>query len=75
MYQITATFMGDDSYSSSFATTYATVSEAPQQTAAPTTTVNFDSVNNTTVTAVIGTGVAVIIAVAIVGLLIIRKKP
>jgi outer membrane protein assembly factor BamB len=75
MYQITATFMGDDSYGSSFATTYATVSEAPQQSPTPTTSINLESVNNTTITAVIGTGIAIIIAVAIVGLLMLRKKP
>ncbi len=34
-YQVIATFMGDDSYGSSFATTYITVSEAPPATAAP----------------------------------------
>jgi hypothetical protein len=34
-YQVTATFMGDDSYGSSFATTYATVDEAPAATATP----------------------------------------
>jgi hypothetical protein len=34
-YTVTATFMGDDSYGSSFATTYVSVSEAPQATATP----------------------------------------
>ena len=38
-YQITATFKGDDSYGSSFATTYASITE-PEQTAAPTATSN-----------------------------------
>ena len=35
LYTVTATFMGDDSYGSSFATTYVTVSEAPAATATP----------------------------------------
>jgi hypothetical protein len=35
-YMVTATFMGDDSYGSSFATTYVSVSEAPAATATPT---------------------------------------
>jgi outer membrane protein assembly factor BamB len=34
-YKVTATFMGDDSYGSSFATTYVSVSEAPAATATP----------------------------------------
>ncbi len=34
-YTVTATFMGDDSYGSSFATTYVSVSEAPPATATP----------------------------------------
>jgi hypothetical protein len=34
-YKVTATFIGDDSYGSSFATTYVTVSEAPAATATP----------------------------------------
>jgi hypothetical protein len=34
-YTVTATFMGDDSYSSSFATTYVSVGEAPPATATP----------------------------------------
>jgi hypothetical protein len=34
-YKVTATFMGDDSYGSSFATTYVNVAEAPAPTATP----------------------------------------
>jgi hypothetical protein len=73
-YQITATFMGDESYGSSFATTYVTVSEVPA--ASPTaTSISFDAVNNTVITVVIGAAIAIIIAIAIVGLLILRRKP
>ncbi|XHH10245.1 MAG: PQQ-binding-like beta-propeller repeat protein [Candidatus Bathyarchaeia archaeon] len=75
MYQITATFMGDDSYGSSFATTYATVSQSTEQPQTPTASINFESVNNTTITAVVGTGIAIIVAIAVVGLLVSRKKP
>jgi len=44
-YTITATFMGDASYGSSWAETHATVTEAPAASATA-TPVNFDSVNN-----------------------------
>jgi hypothetical protein len=74
-YTVTATFMGDDSYGSSFATTYVSVTEAPVVSAATPSPVNFDAVNNTTLTATIGSAVAIIIAIAIVGLLILRKRP
>jgi hypothetical protein len=72
-YQITATFMGDDSYGSSFATTYATVSEAPapSATASP---ISFDAVSNTIVTTVIGAAIVIIIAIAI-AVLLLRKRP
>lgn len=75
LYQITATFLGDDSYGSSFAATYASVSEAPEASATPTQAVNFESMNNTTLTAIVGTGLAIIVAVAIVGFLVLRRRP
>ena len=72
-YMITATFMGDDSYGSSWAQTYATVTEATETT--PTATPpNFDAVNSTVTTTVIGGVVAIIIAVALATVLILRKK-
>ncbi len=73
-YMITATFVGDDSYGSSFATTYATVVKADATPAATSSEINFEAVNNTTITAVIGAAVAIIIAIAI-AVLILRKKP
>lgn len=74
-YTITATFIGDDSYGSSFATTYASVSEASTITPTPTpTALSFDAINNTTITAVVGTGIAIIISVLVIGMLILRKK-
>lgn len=72
MYKITGTFMGSPAYGSSWAQTYATVIEAPVVTPAPTQTpVTMPPFEMYTV----GTGIAVIIAVAIVGLLLLRKRP
>ncbi len=74
-YKITATFMGDDSYGSSFATTYATVVEAPSASPTPSTSaISFDAVNNTIIMTVVAAAVAIIIAIAI-AVLLIKKKP
>ncbi len=70
-YTITATFMGDNSYGSSWAETYASVVEA---TASPTPTTSTAVTSPPYELYTIGTGIAVIIAVAIVGLLLLRKK-
>jgi outer membrane protein assembly factor BamB len=73
-YTITATFAGDDSYGSSLAQTYASVTQAPA--ASPTATpITFDAINNTVLTAVAAGVIAIIIAIAIVGLLMLRKRP
>ncbi|MEM2099535.1 MAG: PQQ-binding-like beta-propeller repeat protein [Candidatus Bathyarchaeia archaeon] len=69
-YKITATFMGDDSYGSSFATTYMTVVEAPQQTPTPEPPQAPPDYTWT----IVGMGLAVIVAVAIVGVLLFRKR-
>lgn len=72
-YAVTATFMGDDSYGSSFATTYVSVGEAPTET--PTETpINFDAINNNTTMSIAAVGVAIIIAIAI-AVLLLRKRP
>jgi hypothetical protein len=68
-YQIIATFAGSASYGSSFAQTYITVDEAPPATAAP----EYPQPIDNTMTIVYAT-IAIIIAVAIVGLLLLRKK-
>jgi outer membrane protein assembly factor BamB len=73
-YTVTATFMGDDSYGSSFATTYVGVTEAPAASSAP-TSVSFDAINSNLSMTVIGGVIAIIIAVAIATLLILRKRP
>ncbi len=74
-YKITATFMGDNSYGSSFATTYATVVEAPAASPTPTTSaINFDAVTNTIVMTVAAAAIAIIIAI-VIAILLLRKRP
>jgi outer membrane protein assembly factor BamB len=68
-YTVTATFMGDSSYGSSFATTYVGVVAAPEATATPEPQVIPDYTLS-----IVGMGIAIIIAVAIVGILILRKR-
>jgi hypothetical protein len=63
LYTITATFVGDESYGSSFATTYLTVAEGLDS-----------SPDNTVLYAVIGAAAAIIVVVLLVGFLILRKK-
>jgi hypothetical protein len=71
-YTVTATFMGDDSYGSSWAETAVGVIESPVVTPIPTQTpITMPPFELYTV----GTGVAVIIAVAVATLLILRKRP
>lgn len=69
-YKITATFMGDDSYGSSWAQTYATVVETQESNPTPTPI----QAAPDSIPYVLGTGVAIIIAIAIVGLLLLRKR-
>jgi hypothetical protein len=73
-YNVMATFMGSDAYGSSSAATGIVVG-APASTAAPSTAtpINNDAVNNTIIMSAIAVGVAVIIAVAIATILILRK--
>jgi hypothetical protein len=73
-YTITATFMGDDSYGSSWSETFATVTQASETTPSP-TAISFDSINNSLMTIAVGIGVTIIIAVAIATVLILRKRP
>ncbi|MEM2098853.1 MAG: PQQ-binding-like beta-propeller repeat protein [Candidatus Bathyarchaeia archaeon] len=69
-YTIIASFAGDESYSSSGAATAITVGPAP--TTAPTPEPPQAPPDYTWT--IVGTGIAVILAVAIVGVLILRKK-
>lgn len=74
-YKITATFMGDDSYGSSWAQTFATVAAASSQPTptSSSSTVNVDQVNSNTTTIAIAGVAAIIIALAVATLLILRK--
>jgi hypothetical protein len=72
-YQITATFAGSGAYGGSSAQTYMAIGESTP-TASPYPEINIPS----TEIYIIGTGIAIIIAVAIVGALIliaVRKRP
>lgn len=71
-YTVTATFMGSNSYGSSYAETAVGVVQAPQTTSTTTATqITMPPFELYTV----GTGLAVIIVVVAVGLLILRKRP
>jgi len=69
-YTIIATFAGSESYWSSYAETAVGVSEAPPATPAP----EYPQPIDPTWT-IVAIGIAMIIAVAIVGLLMLRKRP
>jgi hypothetical protein len=73
-YKITATFIGDDSYGSSFATAYATVAQAPSTTVTPTPIISQGLAANEFYPALIGATIAIIIAMAVVAVLLLRKK-
>jgi hypothetical protein len=73
-YAITATFAGDDSYGSSWAQTYSSVTQA--QAATPTAAlISFDAINGTLTTTIIGAAIAIIVAVALATVLILKKRP
>jgi hypothetical protein len=69
MYTIVAAFGGSESYWSSYAQTYIVVQETSPATPPPE-----KIVFPPTETYVIGVGIAIIIAIAIVGILMLRKK-
>jgi hypothetical protein len=72
-YAITATFVGSNSYGSSWSETHATVVDAPAA-AATATPISFDSINSSVSTTVICGVIAIIIAIALVGILLLKKK-
>jgi hypothetical protein len=74
-YTITATFAGDDSYGSSSAATGLSVSATPAATSTPTSTAAPSNLATTSdlMLYIVGVGIAIIIAIAIVGALILRK--
>lgn len=70
-YTVTATFMGDESYGSSWAQTYVGVVEAPiTPTATP---INLDVINNNILMGFIGVGIGLIIAI-VLAVLLLRKR-
>jgi hypothetical protein len=71
-YKIIASFMGDDSYVSSSASTAVSVGPAPSQTTEPQPTTVVD--NTPLFYALIGGVAAIIIAVAVATVLILRKR-
>jgi hypothetical protein len=75
MYSIIATFKGSDSYFTSSAETSLIVGAAAATPAATATPVSFDAINNSTLTYTLGAAIAIIIAIAIVGLLLLRRRP
>jgi hypothetical protein len=74
-YTIIATFPGSKSYYASFAETAMVVSEAPTATPTPTQGPTTQPDNTGLYMLVSGVGIAIIIAIAIATLLILRKRP
>ena len=70
-YTVTATFMGDDSYGSSYAETAIGAVEAPAATPTP----EPPQAAPDSIPYIIGIGIAIIIAVAIATVLILKKRP
>lgn len=74
-YMITATFIGDGSYVSSFASTYATIEETTDEPTPSSSAITLDSINNSIMTMAVVIGIAIIIAIALSTLLILRRRP
>jgi hypothetical protein len=74
LYKITATFAGDDSYGSSYAQAAAVVVNAPQATTTATSVpINAATTSDLMTYMTIGV-IAIIIAIAIVGALLLKKR-
>jgi hypothetical protein len=71
LYKVTATFVGDESYGSSWAQTYVGVATGATQSPAPTNAITSSTPTELYFAA---STIAIIIAIAIVGLLILRKR-
>ena len=74
-YKITATFAGDGSYGSSWDETGLVVSQATASPSASGQVVNIGDFTGPLAMYVVGGVIAIIIAIAVVGLLILRKRP
>jgi len=73
-YKISASFVGDDSYGSSWAQTYATVVDAPTATATTTQAPQSNCTQPMELYFALST-IAIILAIAIVGVLLLKKRP
>jgi hypothetical protein len=73
-YQIIATFHGSNSYYPSSSTTYMTIGQAAPTQAPTAEPPNLGSVQNAVMLYVVAAAIAIIIAIAIVGLLVLRKR-
>ncbi len=74
-YQITATFIGSNSYGSSWAETHTIVVDAQTTIAPVTSTINLGQTTTDSLAMYVVAGViAIIIAIAIVGLVLLKKK-
>jgi hypothetical protein len=73
-YAVTATFVGDGSYGSSYAETAVGVVNAPQATLTATSAPINAATTTDLMTYIVAVGIAIILAVAIATVLIIRKK-
>ncbi len=74
-YTVTATFVGDGSYGSSYAETAVGVVNAPETTATPTPNTIVAATSADVMNSAIIVAIAVIIAVAIATVLLLRKRP
>jgi outer membrane protein assembly factor BamB len=73
IYRITATFDGSNSYYGSWSETSLSIKQGAEATPTP-STVNLDAINTSVNTTVAIFGIAIIAAIAVVGVLILRKK-
>jgi hypothetical protein len=74
-YTVTATFMGDGSYGSSYAETAVGIVNAPETTATATPNPVVAATSSDVMNAALLVAIAVIIAVAIATVLLLRKRP
>jgi len=74
LYKVYATFSGSDSYYSSYAETGATVSNAPASSPTPTSIAQSSVSNSDMLMYLAISTIAIIIAIALVGTLLLRKK-
>jgi hypothetical protein len=72
-YKISATFMGSNSYGSSFAQTYSTVVDAPTATATTTQAPQSSQQQSMELYFAIST-IAIILAIVVVGLILLKKQ-